>query len=100
MPFRLCNETSKPLKQRDIRRNSFQALDLVWSDPGLRPSRRERAILAERLIESLGRLEQAEVERLWIDEAERRLAAHGKGKIASRPADDVFNEAYRRVKLK
>lgn len=63
-------------------------------------SRRERAILAERLIESLGRLEQAEVERLWIDEAERRLAAHGKGKIASRPADDVFNEAYRRVKLK
>ena len=59
-------------------------------------SRRERATL----IESLGRLEQAEVERLWIDEAERRLAAHGKGKIASRPADDVFNEAYRRVKLK
>ncbi|MCH8219242.1 MAG: hypothetical protein IH892_21000 [Planctomycetes bacterium] len=35
-----------------------------------------------------------------MDEAERRLAAHGKGKIASRPADDVFNEAYRRVKLK
>lgn len=52
-----------------------------------------RAMLAERLIESLDETEDEEVERLWIQEAEDRLQSILDGKSKSRPADDVFREA-------
>ena len=59
---------------------------------------RERAALAEQLIASLDDLDDAEVERLWVDEAERRYQAYKKGKIPARLAEDVFRDAYGRIK--
>ena len=53
----------------------------------------ERARLAERLIASLDDLNDEENERLWLDEAERRLEAYRAGRIGARPADDVIQDA-------
>ena len=52
--------------------------------------REERARLAEALIASLD--EDAEMERAWLDEAERRAAELDSGAVESIPAKDVFSE--------
>lgn len=52
--------------------------------------REERARLAEALIASLD--EEAEIERAWLDEAERRAAELDSGAVESIPAKDVFSE--------
>lgn len=52
-----------------------------------------RAFIAERLIESLDALDDAEIERLWLDEAEKRFSDYKQGKISARSADDVFRDA-------
>ena len=72
-------------------------LERIQED-ALKLSSKERAFLAKCLIESLDKSEDVEIEQLWLDEAERRLAAHAKGTIPSRPTSDVFNEAYERIK--
>ena len=59
---------------------------------------KERAYLAKCLIESLDEAEEQEIEQLWLDEAERRLTAYGKGTIPARAASDVFADAYERIK--
>ncbi|MBX2991576.1 MAG: addiction module protein [Bacteroidetes bacterium] len=56
-----------------------------------------RAMLAERLIESLDETEDDEVERLWIQEAEVRLQSILEGKAKTRPADQVFREAREKL---
>jgi len=53
----------------------------------------ERAQLAERLIASLDEMDEAESERLWADEAERRYQAYQQGNLASRPVEDVMRDA-------
>ena len=53
----------------------------------------ERATLAEHLIASLDDLADAENERLWIEEADRRYREHKKGNIAARSAKDVLRDA-------
>jgi len=55
--------------------------------------RRERARLAQRLISSLDPEVDADVERLWLQEAERRLAELKSGKIAGIPAEKVIRKA-------
>lgn len=57
----------------------------------LRPE--ERAVLAERLIASLDALGEAENERLWLAEADRRYQEYRKGAITARVAEDVLREA-------
>ena len=52
--------------------------------------REERARLAEALIASLD--EEAEMERAWLAEAERRAAELDSGAVESIPAEDVFSE--------
>ncbi|MBM4049754.1 MAG: addiction module protein [Planctomycetes bacterium] len=59
---------------------------------------RERAALAEHLIASLDDLDDTEIERLWVEEAERRYREYKKGRISARPAEDVFRDAYRRIR--
>jgi hypothetical protein len=54
--------------------------------------------LAEQLIASLDDLDDAEVERLWVEEAERRYREYKKGEIPARLAEDVFRDAYGRIK--
>lgn len=56
-----------------------------------------RARLAERLLESLEDLSPEENARIWAEEAQRRNAALESGTLRSRPADEVFREARRRV---
>ncbi len=52
-----------------------------------------RALLAEKLIESLDEIEESEVEHLWVKEAEKRLQAVIVGKSTTRPAETVIREA-------
>jgi putative addiction module component (TIGR02574 family) len=59
---------------------------------------RERARLAERLLESLENLSDEENAWLWAEEAERRDRAWDANPSIGRPADDVFNDARARLK--
>ncbi len=58
---------------------------------------RDRARLAERLLTSLEDLSEAEVERLWLDEAERRDQALDRGELEAFPAADVFRDLRSRL---
>jgi putative addiction module component (TIGR02574 family) len=58
---------------------------------------KERARLALKLIESLDPGDDEDVEELWLDEAERRLADYEAGKTESRPADEVFAEIEKKL---
>jgi putative addiction module component (TIGR02574 family) len=58
----------------------------------LKLSRRERARLAQRLISSLDQEAEANAERLWLAEAERRLADLKSGKVAGIPAERVIKK--------
>lgn len=53
----------------------------------------ERAQLAGRLLLSLDEPSDAEVEKLWIEEAERRLKEFREGKVRGKPADEVYRRA-------
>ncbi len=64
----------------------------------LQLSAKERALLAERLIASLEAPDDAEVERLWIDEALRRSKAYAAGTLSARPAEDVVRDARAALK--
>ena len=52
-----------------------------------------RARLAERLISSLDDQVDPDAEKLWAEEAERRLDELRSGAIKSRPAESVFRKA-------
>jgi len=53
----------------------------------------ERAQLAGRLLLSIENPTDAEVERLWLDEAERRLNAFRRGDSQPIPSAEVFRQA-------
>ena len=58
----------------------------------------DRSVLIEHLIDSLDELDEAECERLWIEEAERRYQEYKAGNITSRPAEDVFRNACAKLR--
>jgi putative addiction module component (TIGR02574 family) len=53
----------------------------------------ERAELAGTLLLSLDEPSESELERLWLQEAERRLQDFREGKVKGMPAEEVFNRA-------
>ena len=59
----------------------------------LKLSRRERARLAQRLVSSLDQKRDPNVEKLWLQEAERRLGELKSGKVAGIPAEKVIRKA-------
>jgi len=59
----------------------------------LKLSPRKRARLAQRLISSLEREVDADAEKLWRQEAERRLGEIKSGKVAGIPAEKVITKA-------
>jgi putative addiction module component (TIGR02574 family) len=59
----------------------------------LKLSRRKRARLAQRLISSLDRKADADAEKIWLEEAERRLRELTSGKVAGIPAEKVIKKA-------
>jgi putative addiction module component (TIGR02574 family) len=50
---------------------------------------RDRATLAEKLLASLEELSEEEAERLWAEEAQRRLDEYRAGRAKAVPADTV-----------
>ncbi len=52
-----------------------------------------RADLARQLLESLDDLPESEVERLWLEEAERRRLEVQSGQVTPIPMDEVFARA-------
>jgi hypothetical protein len=59
----------------------------------LRLAPEARADLARELLHSLDDLSDAEIEKLWVDEAIRRDADLDDDAADSHPADDVFRRA-------
>lgn len=53
----------------------------------------DRARLAGKLLLSLDEPSSSELERLWLDEAERRLEDFRSGKTQGIPAEEVFRRA-------
>jgi putative addiction module component (TIGR02574 family) len=53
----------------------------------------DRAQLAGTLLFSLDEPSESKVERLWLQEAERRLQDFRSGKVKGIPAKEVFNQA-------
>ena len=58
----------------------------------------EKAALARVLIEDLDQVVDADVERLWIDEAQHRYDAYLKGELEALPGDEVMNRARERLR--
>ncbi len=56
-----------------------------------------RARLAKKLLNSLEVLSEAEVERLWVEEAERRNEQMERGVVEGRLAEDVIRDARSRL---
>ena len=58
-----------------------------------------RVSLIERLLASLNLPTQTEIDRLWAEEAERRVSQMDKGEVEAIPGEQVFSkirEKYRR----
>jgi len=55
----------------------------------------DRARLAERLLASLDELSEDEAERLWAEEAERRLKEYRAGRAKAVSAEEVHRRAQR-----
>ena len=68
----------------DLKKCEAQALKLTPQD---------RAALAEHLIASLDALDDAENERLWLEEADKRYQEYKKGKSQARSAKEVLRDA-------
>jgi putative addiction module component (TIGR02574 family) len=59
---------------------------------------KEKAALARVLIEDLDQSVDEDVDRLWIEEAQRRYAAYKKGNLEALPGEEVMKRARERLK--
>ena len=57
---------------------------------------RDRAKLIRRLLTTLESENEGDVEQLWLDEAERRLAAYRRGETTAHPGEEVFEAILNR----
>ncbi|KAA0227138.1 hypothetical protein EDS67_17485 [candidate division KSB1 bacterium] len=71
-------------------------LDLITQEALALPSS-ARAVLAERLLQSLDENELSDVEDAWILEAERRRQELKSGKVSGIAADEVFAEIRKQL---
>jgi len=55
----------------------------------------DRAALAEKLLASLEELSEEDADRLWAEEAQRRLEEYRAGRAATVPASEVARKAER-----
>ncbi len=67
-------------------------------EEALRLPDEERALLAEHLITTLDTGEDLNAEKAWIAEAEKRYETYKEGKLKSKPAEEVFEEAFKKLK--
>jgi putative addiction module component (TIGR02574 family) len=59
---------------------------------------RERVQLVRALIDDLDPGKDPDVEKLWLEEAERRYAQYLRGEVEAIPGDEVMAEARKRLK--
>ena len=59
-----------------------------------------RAILAERLLQSLDDEEFSDIDEAWIKEAEKRYQELRQGKVAGIPAHEVFAQIREELRCK
>ena len=57
----------------------------------------DRAYLVDRLIESLNAPSRKEIDRLWAEEAERRIDDLESGRVQTIPGERVFAEIRKRL---
>jgi len=57
---------------------------------------KDRARLVRRLIATLETEDEGDVEQLWLDECDKRLAAYRRGESASQPGEEVFEAILNR----
>ena len=60
-------------------------------------SQPEKALLARILVGELDANDDADVERLWVAESQRRYSAYLEGSIESHPGDEVVSRVRRRL---
>ena len=58
---------------------------------------KERARLAEELLQSLAPGEDVDAEEEWLQEAERRYRAYREGKMGARSAHEVLSDARKKL---
>lgn len=58
----------------------------------------EKAALVRLLIDDLDPGQDPDVEKLWLEEAERRYAQYLRGEAEALPGDEVMAEARKRLK--
>ncbi len=58
----------------------------------------EKAAVARLLIDALDEKWDEDVERLWMEEAERRYAAYRRGEVKTSLASDVFSRVRERLR--
>jgi putative addiction module component (TIGR02574 family) len=58
----------------------------------------EKAAVARSLIDALDEKSDEDVERLWMEEAERRYAAYRRGEVKTSLASDVFSRVRERLR--
>lgn len=63
--------------------------DLINEALKLKPEERFRIV--EMLLNSLDKPDP-EIDRLWTEEAQRRLAAHRRGELDAIPMEDIFKD--------
>jgi putative addiction module component (TIGR02574 family) len=63
----------------------------------LRLSAKDKARLVRRLIATLETENEGDVEQLWLDEAEKRLAAYRRGETTTHPGEEVFEAILNRA---
>lgn len=68
------------------------------AEEALRLEPAERAELADFLVASLDASEPDEIQRLWLQEANRRLTEIRSGQVRTIPGEDVMTEARRLAK--
>jgi len=85
-----------PLSE-EYRHGMTTTLEQIARD-ALRLTPAQRAELADFLVESLDSTPPDEIQRLWIDEANRRLEQVRSGSVKTIPGEDVLAEARRLAK--
>ncbi len=73
-------------------------LDEKMVDEALSLPSNMRAILIEKLIESLNLPKREDIDKLWAEEAEKRIADVDSGRVKPISGEQVFKEIHERLK--
>jgi len=73
------------------------AIAAKFADQALSLSCEDRIYLVDRLLQSLNAPSQSEINRLWAEEAERRIDELDSGTVQAIPGEQVFAEIRKRL---